>query len=378
MLPLLQLPRIFFEFGVVSVLPAELASLGISRPLFVTDNNLIGLDVYARVRRTVPPGVDVTVFSDVPENPTAAAAHQCLALYHAQKCNGIVAIGGGSVIDCAKAAAFLVSHPGNLLDYLGRPDRITSPPAPLIAIPTTAGTGSEVSRGCGIHPDATSRAKGINHPLMVPKVAICDPELTLSLPAHLTAGTGMDALTHCVEGYLAKSINPLVDAVALDGVQRLATYIERVVQNGQDRAARSEVMMAALQGGISIYKGLGPAHAISNTCGDRGLHHGVLTTLALPAVMRLLEPHARDKMLALCKAMGCVGSETAADAVEKLNNKLGLPKNIGAYGYGKVDLEEMTTDVSESFFNVPSPYRPTRDEYRSILEGLLGATSIPA
>ena len=158
MLPFLQLPRIFFEFGAVSVLPDELAGLGFSRPLFVTDGNLIGLDVYARVRRTVPAGVDVAEFCDVPENPTAAAAHQVLALYRARDCNGIVAIGGGSVIDCAKAAAFLVSHPGNLGDYLGRPDRITSPPAPLIAIPTTAGTGSEVSRGCGIHPGARAAA----------------------------------------------------------------------------------------------------------------------------------------------------------------------------------------------------------------------------
>ena len=371
MLPFLQLPRIFFEFGAVSVLPDELAGLGISRPVFVTDGNLIGLDVYARVRRTVPAGVDVAEFCDVPENPTTAAAHQVLALYRARDCNGIVAIGGGSVIDCAKAAAFLVSHPGNLGDYLGRPDLITSPPAPLVAIPTTAGTGSEVSRGCGIHPDPASRAKGINHPSMVPKVAICDPELTLSLPPRLTAGTGMDALSHCIEGFLAKSSNPLVDALALDGVHRLATYIERAVQNGQDREARSQVMMAALQGGISIYKGLGPAHAVSNTCGDRGLHHGVLTTLALPAVLRLLEPHARDKMRALGQAMGCAGSQTAADAVETLNSKLGLPKNIGEYGYGKADLDEMTTDVSESFFNRPSPYHPTRDEYRSMLEGLL-------
>ena len=131
MLPLLQLPRIFFEFGVVSVLPTELAALDISRPLLVTDQNLIGLDAYARVRATMPAGIDVAVFSDVPENPTAAAAHQCLAAYRAHECNGIVAIGGGSVIDCAKAAAFLVSHPGDLGGYLGRPDRIVSPPAPL-------------------------------------------------------------------------------------------------------------------------------------------------------------------------------------------------------------------------------------------------------
>ena len=371
MLPFLQLPRIFFEFGAVSVLPAELSALGISRPLLVTDRNLLGLDAYARVRQTIPATIEYAVFADVPENPTVAAAHQCLDTYRARGCDGFVAVGGGSVIDCAKAAAFLVSHPGDLGDYLGRPDRIAATPAPLIAIPTTAGTGSEVSRGCGIHPDPTSRAKGLNHPLMVPKVAICDPELTLSLPPRLTAGTGMDALTHCVEGYLAKTVNPLVDAVALDGVQRLARHIERAVADGNDREARRQVMMAALQGGISIYKGLGPAHAISNTCGDRGLHHGVLTTLALPGVLRVLEPHAGEKMRALATAMGCGPDGSAADAIEGLNERLGLPRTIAALGYGDADLEEISSDAANSFFNLPSPYRPTRDEFRTILASQL-------
>lgn len=372
MIPFLQLPRIFFEFGARSALSGELTRLGISRPLIATDNNLMGLDVFARVRAAIPASVDVTVFADVPENPTIAAVQQCLAVYKAHGCDGIVAVGGGSVIDCAKAAAFLVSHPGELADYLGRSDRIVSPPAPLIAIPTTAGTGSEVSRGCGIHPDKKSRAKGLNHPLMVPKVAICDPELTLSLPSRLTAGTGMDALSHCVEGFLATSINPIVDAIALDGVHRLATNIERAVDNGNDREARRQVMMAAMQGGISIYKGLGPAHAISNTCGDRGLHHGILTALALPPVLRLLEPKAVDKMQALATAMGCGSGQSAADAVEMLNARLGLSHTYAELGYGDADLDEMTTDVVGSFFNAPSPYRPTRAEYRSILKELLG------
>ena len=129
--------------------------------------------------------------------------------------------------------------------------------------------------------------------------------------------------------------------------------------------------MAALQGGISIYKGLGPAHAISNTCGDRGLHHGVLTTLALPPVLRVIEPHAREKMRSLSIALGCGPNGSAADAIEKLNERLGLPRSIGALGYGHADIEEITTDVAGSFFNLPSPYRPTRDEYRAILAGLL-------
>lgn len=373
MLPFLQLPRIYFDFGAISVLTAELGALGIARPLFVTDKNLVGLDVFGRVRDVVPERIAVAIFSGVPENPTVDAVNACADAYRAGDCDGVVAVGGGSVIDCAKAAAFIVRQSGAIVDYLGRPDRITIAPAPLIAIPTTAGTGSEVSRGCGIHPDAHSRAKGLNHPLIVPKVAICDPELTLSLPRFLTAGTGMDALTHCVEGFLAKSINPLVDAVALDGVRRVVTHIERAVENGKDREARWQVMMAAVQGGISIYKGLGAAHAISNTCGDRGLHHGVLTTLALPHVMRLLEPHVGDRLRALADAMCCKSGQSAADFVEELNRKVGLPRTIRDLGYGDGDIAEMASDVSNSFFNNASPYRPTAAECSAILGRLFNS-----
>ena len=370
MLPLLQTPRIHFDFGAISVIAVELERLKVTRPLLVTDQNLVGLDVFDRVLTTVPSRYRGTVFSDIPQNPTVAAVHQCFASFRDQDCDGIIAVGGGSVIDCAKAAALLASHPGELTQYLGHPERITSPPAPLIAIPTTSGTGSEASRGCGIHPNETTRALGINHPLMVPPVAICDPELTLTLPSHLTAGTGLDALSHCIEGFLATPVNPLVDAIALDGANRLVTHIERAVSDGLDRDARWQVMMAAVQGGISIYKGLGPAHAIANTCGDRGLHHGMLSTLALPHVLRLFESKANERLPAIATAMGCKAGESPADTLEKLNAKLGIPSTIGALGYGQANLDEMAQDAEDSFFNRPSPYRPTYDEYRRILEKL--------
>lgn len=369
---LLQTPRIHFDFGSISELPLELERLRISRPLLVTDRNLAGLDLFDRVRRTVPAASGAAVFAEAPENPTTAAVHQCIAAYRDHACDGIVAVGGGSVIDCAKAAALLGTHPGDLSRYLGHPENITSSPAPLIAIPTTAGTGSEVSRGCGIHPDATTRTLGINHPLMVPPVAICDPELTLTLPPRLTAGTGLDALTHCIEGFLSKTINPLVDAIALDGVSRLFGYLERAVHDGSDREARWQVMMAAVQGGLSIYKGLGPAHAIATTCGDRGLHHGMLSALAMPPVLRLFEAKGNEKVRVLARAMGCKPGKSAADAVEDLNSRVGLPHTIGALGYGQADLDEMARDAESSFFNAPSPYRPSFDEYRAMLETLLG------
>ncbi len=368
--PLLQLPRLYLAYGAVSVLPDELERLKITRPLFVTDRNLMALGVFDQACAGAPDRAR-TVFADTPENPTVAAVERCAALFRDAECNGLVAVGGGSVIDCAKAAALLGTHPGPLSDYLGKPERIVAPPAPLIAIPTTAGTGSEVSRGCGIHPDATTVAMGINHPLMVPPAAICDPELTLKLPARLTVGTGLDALSHCVEGFLATPENPLVDAIALDGARRLVRHIERAAQNGDDREARYQVMMAAAQGGVGIYKGLGPAHAIANTCGDRGLHHGLLTAIALPAVLRLYETKGVEKLGALAEAIGAAHGGGVADAIAALNAGLGVPATIRDLGYGDADIEAVAREAAESFFNRASPYRPTLQEYRALVERLL-------
>ena len=207
--------------------------------------------------------------------------------------------------------------------------------APLIAIPTTAGTGSEASRGAGIHADAASRGSGLNGYHIVPKVAICDPELTLTLPARLTAGTGMDALSHCVEGYLATPLNPPTDAIALDGVTRVFGHIERAVSHGDDRDARWQLMMAALEGGMSLGKGLGAGHALANTFGDRGFHHGTLVTLALPTVLRLLERHVPEKIAALAAAMGARerrrcdrDDERAGGVCPRICARLAIPRAI--------------------------------------------------
>jgi 4-hydroxybutyrate dehydrogenase len=371
MFPFLQLPRIHFEFGAVSALPLELDRLGITRPLFVTDANLIAIGVFDQARVALPRHSHESVFAEVPENPTATAVENCFLAYRDHDCDGIVAIGGGSVIDCAKAVAVLGTHAGPITLYLGHPERITRPLARLIAIPTTAGTGSEASRGCGIHPDSNSRALGINHPLVVPLVAICDPTLTLGLPPRLTAGTGLDALSHCVEGFLAAPKNPLVDAIALDGARRLFDYLPRAMRDGTDRDARYQVMLGAIQGGISIYKGLGPAHAFANTCGDRGLHHGLLTTIALPSALRLLQTHGVEKLHVLATFIGCTNGMSAAEAVQKLNAELGVPSTIRELGYHAADVDEVAKDATGSFFNRASTYRPTLTEYRAMAEELL-------
>ena len=372
MSPLLQFPRVHFDYGAVDALADELAALGITRPLFITDQGLVRCGVFAQARRALPAGNDVALFDAVPENPTIAGVERAIAIYRAEGCNGVVAVGGGSVIDTGKAVAVLAGHPGSITDYLGQPERITASVAPLIAIPTTAGTGSEASRGAGIHPDATTRATGLNSHHIVPKVALCDPELTLSLPPALTAGTGMDALSHCIEGFLTVTVNPPADAIALDGVERVFAFIERAVRDGSDREARWNLMMGGLEGGMSIHMGLGPAHAIANTCGDRGLHHGTLVTLALPAVLRLLASHVPDKMARLARAMALAPGTSPADAIEAMNARLGLPASLRAMGYGDADLDEMAEDAARSHFNTRSPHRPSRAEFRAMLDQIAG------
>ena len=372
MMPLLQVPRVHFDFGAVNALPAELAGLRVTRPLFVTDQGIVKAGILARVRAALPLSNAVAIYDDVPENPTIAGVERAIAVYRAEGCDGIVAVGGGSVIDTAKAVAVLAGHAGIITDFLGHPERITPSLAPLIALPTTAGTGSEASRGAGIHRDAASRGTGLNSHHLVPKVAICDPDLTMSLPPRLTAGSGMDALSHCVEGFLTRTVNPPADAVALDGMRRVVTYLERAVRDGSDREARWHMMMAALQGGMSIYMGLGPAHALANTFGDQGLHHGALVTLSLPTVLRLLERHVPEKLLRVAEAMALAPGRTAADAIEAMNERVGLPANLRALGYPDADHDEMAADAARSFFNAASPYHPTPAEYKAMIRTIMG------
>ncbi len=372
MIPLLKLPKVQFGFGVVETLSAELGELGIVRPLYITDQRLIECGVFSTVRRVMSAEAKPSVFDETPENPTVEGAERALSTYRAGDCDGIVAVGGGSVIDTSKAVSLLAGHPGSLAHYHDHPEKITSSTAPLVAIPTTAGTGSEASRGAGIHPDSTSRSAGVSSEYLVPRVAICDPNLTLSLSPELTAATGMDALSHCVEGFLAKSVNPPVDAIALDGVRRIFAHLERVVANGNDREARWQMMMAALEGGISISKGLGPAHALGNTFGDRGFRHGMLVTMAMPSVLRFVEKYVTGKMDRLADAMGLHSRVEVPDAIKAFNARLGLPASLREIGHPDGDRDEMAEDAAKSFFNVWSPHSPTQAEYKALIQEMMG------
>jgi 4-hydroxybutyrate dehydrogenase len=363
-------PRVQLDFGAIKLLPQELAILGVKRPLFITDRGLVQHGVFASVQRAMGGRSDLAVYDETPENPTVEGVERAAAAYRFNRCDGVVAVGGGSVIDSAKAVSVLATHAGAITEYFGRPDKIRSDTASLIAVPTTAGTGSEASRGAGIHHDARSRGHGINSPFIVPRVAICDPELTYTLPPRLTAGTGMDALGHAVENFFAKGGNPGGDAIALDASERVFAYVARATANGEDKEARWHMMMAALHA-MMCGKGLGPVHALANTLGDQGLHHGTMVSIAMPAVLRTYEGRYPEKTRKLAAALG-LASGTPAEAVAEMNARLGIPRTIRALGYKGGDVAEMAEDSHKSFFNVTAPHHPSPGEYRALVEEVLG------
>ena len=225
--------RVQFDFGALALLDEELALAGIRRPLVVTDRGVVAAGLYDRMRAALPPELPVALFADTPPNPTEAAVREASGAYRAHQADGLIGLGGGSPLDLAKAVAVAVTHPpGPLKQYAvieGGLARITSAAAPNVAIPTTSGTGSEVSRGAIIVLD-DGRKVSVGSPYLLPKAAICDPELTLGLPPLLTAATGMDAVTHNVEAYLSPRINPVADAIALDGLARAWRHISETPQ----------------------------------------------------------------------------------------------------------------------------------------------------
>jgi 4-hydroxybutyrate dehydrogenase len=372
MVPMLQIPKLLFGPGAIRTLPRELKGLGASRPLLVTDLGLIACGVFGRVLDALGDFNPYEVFSDVPENPTFAGVDQAAELLRISGCDVIVAVGGGSVIDTAKMVAVLAGHPGLAKDYVGYSDRVTASTAPLIALPTTAGTGSEASPDAGVHPTASSVASGITSPHCVPRVAICDPEMTVSLPPRLTAATALDALSHCIEGYLSTTVSPLADALALEGISHVWQYMEAATTNGEDRDARWHVMLGAFAGGVAISKGLGPAHAIAITVGDQGLHHGMLSALGVAATIELMGDKVPEKIARIAAAMRLSPGASLEAAVRLRMSRLGLPGSLREMGYRLGSLRQVAEAAAVSHFNLTSPYRPCPDEYERLIQRILG------
>ena len=368
--------QIQFDFGAISLLRQECERVGISRPLVVTDAGVKAAGLLQRALDVLP-GWPVAVFDQTPSNPTEAAVRAAAAVYRALGCDGLIALGGGSAIDCAKGVAIAASHEGPLTHYAtieGGSARISERVAPIIAVPTTSGTGSEVARGAILIVD-DGRKLGFHSWHLVPKAAICDPELTLGLPPQLTAATGMDAIAHCMETFMAPAFNPPADGIALDGLTRGWAHIERATRDGSDREARLNMMSASMQGAMAFQKGLGCVHSLSHSLGgvDPRLHHGTLNAMFLPAVVSfnasapsIQQEHRLQRM---AQAMGLAAATDIPQAIHDMNARLRLPSGLAAMGVQADSFARVITGALADHCHKTNPRLASADDYQAMLAG---------
>ena len=362
--------------GRITELAAACGLLGIRRPLLVTDEGLRAAPMVQQARALVP---GTGLFADVRGNPVAANIDAGLAAYRGGDHDGVIAFGGGSALDAGKVIAFMSGQTRPLWDFedVGdwwtRADR--SGIAPVVAVPTTAGTGSEVGRAGVVINEATHQKKIIFHPQMMPGVVISDPELTVGLPPGITAATGIDAFVHCFEAYCAPGFHPLADGIALEGMRLIRTYLPRACDNGRDIEARSRMLTAASMGATAFQKGLGAIHALSHPVGALyDTHHGMTNAVFMPYVLRFNEAAISDKIARLAGYIGLAPSFTAfLDWTLALRSELDVPHALKGLKVNDAMFSAMAkmapADPTAGGNPVKLTERPAEDLYRRAYEG---------
>lgn len=364
-----------FDHGAISLLQKTLDRKNIKRPLIATDKGIVAAGILDTVLGAMDAGAAAPVFDDTPGNPTERAVMAAFKVYEAEGCDGVIALGGGSAMDLGKTVALLAGSGGPLsqFDPLRGGNKLVKKLAPVIAVPTTSGTGSEVSLGMVIIME-DGRKLTFGNPKFIPAAAICDPDLTLGLPPQLTAATGMDAITHCIEAFLTPTVNPPADGVGLDGLWRGWRNLAGAVKDGSDKEARWQMMMASTEGAHAFIMGLGAVHAMSHAIGrreDLRLHHGTLNAVILPAVLRFNEPGCEDKYDRLRATIGLAAGADIAAAIEELNADIGLPAGLGAMGVSEDMIEDFVPHALADLAHRTNPREVSAEDYAALFRQAL-------
>jgi 4-hydroxybutyrate dehydrogenase len=361
---------IVFGEGALATLGDHVKRIGATRALVVADAGVTKTGITLQVEKALEAaGIPASAFDEVDPNPVEKNVERGVAAFKEAKADIVIAVGGGAPLDTGKLIALKTTHERPLVDYddaAGGDRFITSHIPPILTIPTTAGTGSEVGRSGVVTLAATGRKTVIFSPHLLARVALLDPLLTRSLPARVTAATGFDALTHCLEAYCSKGDHPMADAIAIGGLELCARYLERATRRGEDMEARGDMMKAAMMGAVAFQKGLGACHSLAHPLSsEKGLHHGLANALCLPAVVDFNLSVVPDR-LERVRAILDPGARNAGEALRILRTRLGLPGGLAAEGVGESDLDKLAGKAFEDACHRGNPRPVTRDELRAL------------
>jgi 4-hydroxybutyrate dehydrogenase len=370
--------RVVFGTGALQRLPAQVERLQMRKPLVVADKGIVKSGLLARVADVLQGSrIAHGIFDRVNPDPTEEDAFDGVAAYRNQSCVGLIAVGGGSPLDTAKLIQLLTTHQPPLSRYddaTGGDRFVRDDLPPLIAIPTTAGTGSEVSRSAVATLKDTGRKTVIFSPQLMPKAAICDPELTVGMPRWLTAATGIDAFTHCLEAYLANALHPLADAVAIDGIGRVGAALEIAVEKGTHLAARGQMMIAAMEGAMAFQKGLGACHALAHALTPISrVHHGLANAIVLPAVLEFNRSACAARLAQVAVALGDNSltreemlASNAIERVRGLLTRIGIPPRLRDAGVKEADLPLIAKKAFQDASHQTNPRQCTEEDLLGI------------
>ncbi len=365
---------IVFGVGAAAGVGDRVKRLGAKRALLVCDPGVVKVGIAERVRSLLEAaGIGTAVFDKVDPNPVEENIAAGVAAYRAHGAECIVAVGGGSPLDTGKLIALKVTHDRPLVDYDDAVDGgqfIGANVPPIVTIPTTAGTGSEVGRSGVVTLAATGRKTVIFSPHLLAKAALLDPELTRSMPARVTAATGFDALTHCLEAFCSLGDHPMADGIALGGLELCAQHLARAVEQGGDLSARGAMMKAAMMGAVAFQKGLGACHSLAHPLSsEKGLHHGLANALCLPAVVEFNESASHDALERVRKILA-PQARSCGEAVRALRKQVGLPEGLRAEGVTEADIPKLAGKAFEDACHRSNPKPTSRDDlalYRASL-----------